>query len=126
MKQIPYVLLSFAALVGALPSAVASDASASRPAPYTLSTWTSRDGLPSSFVMSVTQDRDGYLLIGTTAGLVRVDGYRFGPWRSDKFPSPNSAVYAVWRARDCILWGSLGGTSRIAGDHSGELTVYTT
>src|SRR5262249_5693092 len=77
-------------------------------------------------VMSVTQDRDGYLWIGTTAGLVRFDGYRFTRWRSDKFPSPNPVVYAVWHARDGSLWVALGGTSRIARDHNGELTVYTT
>jgi signal transduction histidine kinase/ligand-binding sensor domain-containing protein len=76
--------------------------------------------------MSVTQDRDGYLWIGTTAGLVRFDGYRFTPWRSDRFPSPNPVVYAVWHARDGSLWVALGGTSRIARDHNGELTVYTT
>src|SRR5262249_27836152 len=126
MKRVRYLLLSFGALLVALPSAIASDGSAGSPTQYTSSTWTSRDGLPSSFVMSVTQDRDGYLWIGTTAGLVRFDGYRFTRWRSDKFPSPNPVVYAVWHARDGSLWVALGGTSRIARDHNGELTVYTT
>lgn len=41
--------------------------------------WNKRDGLPEDSVTSVIQSRDGYLWIGTSAGLVRFDGLRFVP-----------------------------------------------
>src|SRR5262245_12511412 len=47
---------------------------------YTMASWTARDGLPSSYILSLTQDRDGYLWVGTNAGLVRFDGKRFVAW----------------------------------------------
>ena len=41
---------------------------------YTVTTYRSEQGLPSSVVLSVTQTRDGYLWLGTLNGLVRFDG----------------------------------------------------
>ena len=41
--------------------------------------WTQRDGLPSNEITSLGQDRDGYLYIGTPAGLARFDGHTFSP-----------------------------------------------
>ena len=43
----------------------------------TLRIWHSADGLPSDSVTAVLQTRDGYLWVGTTAGLVRFDGTKF-------------------------------------------------
>ena len=39
--------------------------------------WTKRQGLPNDSVTAVLQTRDGYLWVGTTAGLARFDGVRF-------------------------------------------------
>lgn len=38
--------------------------------------WTVLDGLPSNQVTALAQSDDGYLWVGTSAGLVRFDGYR--------------------------------------------------
>jgi len=43
----------------------------------TLRVWHMVDGLPSDSVMAIVQTRDGFLWIGTTAGLVRFDGVKF-------------------------------------------------
>ena len=40
-------------------------------------TWHVADGLPSDSVTAIIQTRDGFLWIGTTAGLVRFDGVKF-------------------------------------------------
>ena len=39
--------------------------------------WTSQHGLPGEAVYQITQSRDGYLWMRTSAGLVRFDGVRF-------------------------------------------------
>lgn len=44
---------------------------------YHMSSWSQEQGLPSSTVLSTLQSPDGYLWIGTTAGLIRFDGVRF-------------------------------------------------
>ena len=43
----------------------------------TLRVWHSAEGLPSDSVMAIVQTRDGFLWIGTTAGLVNFDGVKF-------------------------------------------------
>ncbi len=39
--------------------------------------WTKQQGLPDDSVTAVLQTRDGYLWVGTSAGLARFDGVRF-------------------------------------------------
>lgn len=45
--------------------------------PYWIDVWETDDGLPQSSILSMVQTRDGYLWLGTLAGLVRFDGVRF-------------------------------------------------
>ena len=49
------------------------------------------EGLPSSTVWKLAQDRDGYIWIGTADGLARYDGVGFRIYR-------HSATRARWRA----------------------------
>jgi ligand-binding sensor domain-containing protein/signal transduction histidine kinase len=44
---------------------------------FALRTWSKADGLPDGSVAVIQQTTDGYLWIGTTAGLVRFDGVKF-------------------------------------------------
>src|SRR5437899_11643494 len=39
--------------------------------------WRAADGLPADLVTSIIQTRDGFLWVGTSAGLVRFDGANF-------------------------------------------------
>jgi signal transduction histidine kinase/ligand-binding sensor domain-containing protein len=50
-------------------------------AQYSVASWGHKDGLPSTFIYSVAQTRDGYLWLGTDDGLVRFDGMQFTRWR---------------------------------------------
>lgn len=44
---------------------------------WSLRTWRAVDGLPDNTVVGIEQTPDGYLWIGTHAGLTRFDGVRF-------------------------------------------------
>src|SRR5512134_2635504 len=71
-------------VVVALLSAFHSHAVAAGPAvrgldDYTVRTWNENDGLSVSRITAITQDHDGYLWLGTDAGLVKFAGVRFVP-----------------------------------------------
>ncbi len=56
------------------------------------------DGLPSTMVVAIHQDRAGYLWLGTLDGLVRYDGAGFRTWRhdpNDPASLPCNAVQAL-------------------------------
>ena len=50
-------------------------------AQYSVASWGHKDGLPSTFVLSIAQTSDGFLWLGTDDGLVRFDGVQFTQWR---------------------------------------------
>ena len=63
------------ALAGvALWLAVAEDRPEATPASYSLTRYTAEQGLPQNSIRALLQTRDGYLWIGTLAGLARFDG----------------------------------------------------
>ncbi|MDR3389564.1 MAG: ATP-binding protein [Rudaea sp.] len=65
------------------------------------------DGLPSSTVWKLAQDRDGYLWIGTADGLARYDGVTFRVYRHDAAdPASLSGndVTALFVDRDNRVW----------------------
>ena len=59
----------------------------SRITQYGLDVWTARDGLPQNSVRVVRQTSDGYLWLGTRAGLVRFDGVTFTTFDSANTPA---------------------------------------
>jgi signal transduction histidine kinase/ligand-binding sensor domain-containing protein len=85
---------------------------------YSLTSWTDGDGVPLGTVYAIGQDRDGYLWIGTDAGLLRFDGVRFTAWDgAGEGTLPKSPASALCIARDGTLWVgfSNGGVRRIRG-----------
>jgi signal transduction histidine kinase/ligand-binding sensor domain-containing protein len=90
---------------------------------YGHTAWRIQDGVLGGAALAVTQTTDGYLWIGTRAGLVRFDGVRFVPWASpDGTQLPSSEVWYLLGARDGSLWiGMEGGLSHWDGQH---LTNY--
>ena len=55
-------------------------------------TWQSDSGLPQSTVHAVLQTRDGFLWIGTEAGLVRFDGVSFRVYDAENTPQLHSEI----------------------------------
>ncbi|MHA4740443.1 ligand-binding sensor domain-containing protein [Dyadobacter sp. MSC1_007] len=86
--------LLFIALLAVLKVAVATAPAAASPAAaspaaasdYSIAHYTSQNGLPQNSAKGVELDKDGFLWIGTEAGLVRFDGQRFKLYDADHYP----------------------------------------
>jgi ligand-binding sensor domain-containing protein len=80
---------------------------------YAHTAWRIQDGVFRGAPHAITQTTDGYLWIGTQAGLLRFDGVRFVPWTPpDGQHLPSSNVISLLGARDGSLWiGMEGGLS---------------
>lgn len=73
---------------------------------YVVDRWQVDDGLPQNSVISMIQTRDGYLWLGTWAGVVRFDGVRFTPVAEDV---PNTHILALVEHPDGSVWIGTGG-----------------
>ena len=80
---------------------------------YAHTAWRIQDGVFNGSPFAVTQTTDGYLWIGTQAGLLRFDGVRFVPWTPPKGQHlPSANVNSLLGASDGTLWiGMEGGLS---------------
>ena len=85
--------------------------------------WTFRNGFSNGAVYAIAQTPDGYLWLGTSAGVVRYDGARLTPLPlRPGHQLPNTAAGAILPARDGSLWiGTLDG---LVSWKNGELTHY--
>jgi ligand-binding sensor domain-containing protein/signal transduction histidine kinase len=78
---------------------------------FHLGSWSQEQGLPSGTVLSISQAKDGYLWLGTTAGLIRFDGVRFTVPAALKGLSGGAAIVLCQAFdRHGVLWlGTNGG-----------------
>jgi signal transduction histidine kinase/ligand-binding sensor domain-containing protein len=72
---------------------------------YGHTAWRVQDGFFGAPVRSVTQTTDGYIWVGTEAGLFRFDGVRYVSWSSQQGEQlPSNVITALLGARDGSLW----------------------
>jgi ligand-binding sensor domain-containing protein len=72
---------------------------------YGHTAWRLQDGFFAGPVRSITQTTDGYIWVGTGAGLFRFDGVRFVSWSSQEVEQlPSTSINALLGARDGSLW----------------------
>jgi ligand-binding sensor domain-containing protein len=77
---------------------------------YVSTSWTHRDGLPSTLIYAIAQTRDGYLWLGTSDGLVRFDGITFVPRKLVPNTDPLLGPVTALCATNSGLWiGSASG-----------------
>src|SRR3974377_534630 len=90
---------------------------------YGHSMWRIQDGYLPAPPEALAQTADGYLWVGTAAGLVRFDGVRFVPWASPKGEKlPSDQIHSLLGTSDGSLWiGTSKGLSRWK---DGILTTY--
>jgi ligand-binding sensor domain-containing protein len=71
--------------------------------PYQTTVFGTRDGLPHNSVQALCQDRNGYLWVGTEAGLSRYNGYRFDHFM-EADGQPIGHVRTIMEMTDGTLW----------------------
>src|SRR5205085_8063815 len=83
---------------------------------YALTAWTGQAGLSLGDVFAITEDRDGYLLLGTSNGLVRFDGSLLARRETgvQRMSAADQAVAALLGARDGSIWIGHSGAGGIA------------
>jgi len=69
---------------------------------YNCQTWSRQNGLMVNVVNAIAQTEDGYLWLGTSAGLLRFDGTEFTPIQSGQ--RDTSVVASLASARNGGLW----------------------
>jgi signal transduction histidine kinase/ligand-binding sensor domain-containing protein len=77
-----------------------------------------RDGLLPAAPSAIAQTTDGYLWIGSAAGLMRFDGVKFEAWKAADGVSrlPDDRIVALLAGRDGSLWvGTAGGLAQLKG-----------
>jgi ligand-binding sensor domain-containing protein len=90
---------------------------------YAHSAWLVRDGVFSGIPRAFAQTSDGYIWVGTTAGLSRFDGVRFIPWSPPKGQSlPSPRINSLLGSGDGSLW--IGTAEGLAHWQNGQLTSY--
>src|SRR5829696_1938312 len=94
-------------VAGAGPAA-AQRAGANVPKPltqYHLESWQTRDGLPTNGIRALAQDGEGFLWLGTEAGLVRFDGVEFRTFDRNNTPALKATdVTALFADKNNRLW----------------------
>src|SRR4029453_16773949 len=74
---------------------------------------TTKDGLAQNNVVSILQDRQGFMWFGTGEGLDRYDGYDFIHYQThanDPRTLSNNVIWALYQDREGYLWvGTDGG-----------------
>lgn len=104
------------AMSPALPAHAQSSTPSEQPLVHLQHTsWTLKDGMPGP-VMAIAQTTDGYLWLGTGAGLFRFDGVRFERFDALAGESlPSRQVLSLFATKDNALWVGLldGGTALV-------------
>jgi PAS domain S-box-containing protein len=90
---------------------------------YGHTAWRIEDGVFAGSPNVMAQTTNGYLWIGTQAGLMRFDGVRFVSWRPPEgIELPSSRINSLLGARDGSLW--IGTAMGLARWQNGNLTNY--
>jgi signal transduction histidine kinase/ligand-binding sensor domain-containing protein len=90
---------------------------------YGHTAWRIQDGFFGGAPQTITQTADGYLWIGTEAGLVRFDGIQFVPWTPPNGEAlPSSRIHSLLGTSDGSLW--IGTARGLARWSKGELFTF--
>ncbi|HWY29817.1 MAG TPA: two-component regulator propeller domain-containing protein [Candidatus Acidoferrum sp.] len=75
------------------------------PAQFVTKAWSTSDGLPHMSVTALAQTRDGYIWVGTLAGLARFDGVSFKVFTPQNCPQlPKSRIGGLFEGADGTLF----------------------
>ncbi|MBX2990360.1 MAG: hypothetical protein KF749_04225 [Bacteroidetes bacterium] len=96
ISSISSILLASVLLIVALPTL-------SFPQQLALRTYTRATGLPSNYIFSLYQDRDGFMWFGTDRGVSVYDGHHFRNYSTfDGLPA--NLIYSIHQSSDGTMW----------------------
>ena len=91
---------------------------------YSRQSWVLENGLPQNTVQALAQSRQGYLWVGTEAGLARFDGSGFQVFDgSSNPPLPGGDIRCLLAASDGALW--IGTSEGLARWKNGTMAVFS-
>src|ERR1700722_11947225 len=94
-------------------------------ASYGRQAWAMENGLPQNTVQALAQTKDGFLWLGTEAGLVRFDGVEFETYDRNSTPAlPGSDIRCLLATADGALW--IGTNAGLARWKDGAVREFTT
>jgi diguanylate cyclase (GGDEF)-like protein len=105
----------------AIPAALALDARLPFRA-FILDNWSVEQGLPQITALSITQDRAGYLWVGTQLALARFDGVRFTTFDRDHAGVDTGMLTASWADKSGAVW--FGGTQGLLRERNGRFQNF--
>jgi signal transduction histidine kinase/ligand-binding sensor domain-containing protein len=92
---------------------------------YGRQTWATENGLPQNTVQAIAQTPDGFIWLGTEAGLVRFDGVEFRTFDRNSIPAlPGSDIRCLLVTPDGALW--IGTNAGLARWKDGAVAIFTT
>lgn len=83
---------------------------------YDIKQWTAADGLSNNSVRAITQDNQGFLWVGTLAGLNRFDGHQFDVFNANNTRRQliSNIITKLYTDKSGYIWiGTLGGLSGV-------------
>ena len=91
---------------------------------YGRQSWTMDNGLPQNTVQALTQTQDGFLWVGTEAGLVRFDGVELKTLDRNSTPAmPSGDIRCLLGTKDGALW--IGTNAGLARWQGGTMTRFS-
>ena len=69
-----------------------------------LSQLNTENGLKQNSITEIIQDNDGYLLIGTSEGINRFDGYRINNLFESKNTLESKFIETIWQDSKDLIW----------------------
>jgi signal transduction histidine kinase/ligand-binding sensor domain-containing protein len=94
-------------------------------ASYARQTWVMENGLPQNTVTALIQTRQGFVWLGTEAGLVRFDGNSFQLFDRSALPGlPENDICCLLETKDGALW--IGTSAGLAQWENGNIRTYST
>src|SRR5665213_1585235 len=117
------LILCGAALLGNSFTSRALDPSTSLTS-YARQTWVMENGLPQNTVTALLQTQDGFIWLGTEAGLVRFDGNSFQVYdRNSEAAMPGNDICCLLEGPDGALW--VGTSEGLARRQQGKFRTYS-